>query len=298
MLMQYYYKYTALLLLITAVSCLPPSDRDDSEVLARVGNSVLTFNDALSEIPSYVLAEDTAAAILSFQDRWIQSQVAYQEAERLGIGNSAEIRQKLNRLRAQLMQDALKEHVLQEHEDELSVTTAEAQNYYQAHKEQFILEERYVRFRHLTTNTRTAADNAKREIMRGTSWDEVVREYSVKPELQLRESNQYWPISMAVPDIAMLKRFLNVIGITEISPIHYQGGQYHFVQLMEVRPEGDHPDLDWLIPQIKEWLRLEKARRITNGYIRNLYLESEANNEIEKANVTDIETLTEFNTGN
>jgi len=60
---------------------------------------------------------------------------------------------------------------------------------------------------------------------------------------------------------------------------------------MEERPAGDNPDLDWLIPQIEEWLKLEKARRITNSYIRNLYLEANANNEIDRKNVTDIEQI-------
>ena len=58
-----------------------------------------------------------------------------------------------------------------------------------------------------------------------------------------------------------------------------------------MKSEGEYPELDWLIPQIQDWLELEKSRRITNAYIRNLYLQAEANNEIELANVSDIKTI-------
>ncbi|MEX0906338.1 MAG: peptidyl-prolyl cis-trans isomerase [Balneolaceae bacterium] len=275
-------------LTLIVISCTSTDRSDDSPVLATVQNSSLTLNEALRQIPASVLEQDTASAVRSYTEQWVNERVMIKEAERIGLSNSPEIREKLNRLRGQLLQESLKDYVLNEHKDEIEVTRQEAQNYYQAHKEKFTLEERYVRFRHLTTRTRTEADNAKRDLMRGIPWEEVANTYSVNSEFQLRKSNQFWPISMSVSDNSLLNQYLNVIGITEISPIQYFGGQYHFVQLLEERPEGDHPDLEWLIPQIVEWLKLEKARRITNGYVRNLYLESEANNEINQAGATEI----------
>lgn len=283
--------FIALLFLSAAgvISCTSTDTNGDSPVLATVENSVLTIDDALKEIPVSVLEQDTSAAIQSFTEQWVNSQVMIKEAERIGLANAPEIREKINRLRGQLLQETLKDYILNEHRDELEVTREEAQNYYQAHKDQFVLEERYVRVRLLTTRTRTEADNAKRDLMRGDSWEDVATQYSVNSEAQIRHSNQFWPISMAVKDNPPLHQFLSVIGITEISPIRNFQGQYHFVQLVEERPEGEHPDLDWLIPQITEWLKLEKARRITNSYVRNLYLESEAGNEVKQASGSEVE---------
>jgi len=124
--------------------------------------------------------------------------------------------------------------------------------------------------------------------MRGESWNDVVKAHSLQPELRLRESSQFWPISIATADIPMLNRYLNVIGLSEISPIYQFRGQFHFVQLMEERNEGDHPDFDWLIPQIEEWLRIEKSQRITKAFIRNLYLKAESNNEIKQMSASEI----------
>ena len=272
-------------------SCTIGTQSDDSPVLAVVGSETLTLKQALQEIPEIVLISDTLSALSTYQQNWIDSRVLLREANRLGIQNTPEVRNRVERIRAQIMEETLKELILSQNSEELFVSRDEAQNYYQENKDRFSLEERFVRFRHISTRTRVDADNARRDIMRGIPWTDVAQQYSVNPELQIRQSNQFWPISMALTDIPVMNRYLNIIGITEISPIQPHGNLYHFVQLLDDRPVGDHPELDWLIDQITVWLRLEKSRRLINSYVRNLYLQAEANNEIEKTNVSAISNV-------
>lgn len=278
---------------LVLTGCSDSINTKGDRVIASVGNTELTFEEAIKNIPRQVLEQDTVSALLTYSEQWVDSRIAVEQAERLNIERTEDFREKLNRYRDQLLESELKSFILQEHEEELEVTTEEAQNYYQQHRDQFVLDEKYVRFRHLTTRTRTQADNANREIMSGADWEEVVNRYSIQPEEQLRKSTQFFPISLAVEHIPALNNYLDRMGLEERSPIHHDGQHFHFVQLMEEKPEGDHPDFEWLIPNIKEWLKLEKARRITNAYIRNLYLEAEANNEINLASVTDIESFIE-----
>lgn len=281
--------FLTVFLLIAA--CDQRFEQTDSPVLARTGGETLTMQMALDEIPKSVLEQDTLKAIQSYMDQWIHSKITVQHAEKIGLGRSETVQKKLQRIRNQLLEEALKDYLLDRNMDSVEVTREEAQTYYQTHKDQFTLNEKFVRFRHITTRTRTAADNANRDLMRGIEWREILDNYSTNPDLQFRQSQQFWPISMAGNDIPMINRYLNVIGLSERSPIFFHNNQYHLVQLMEERPAGEHPDLEWLIPQIQEWLKLEKARRITNSYIRNLYLEANANNEISRTNVTDIESF-------
>lgn len=262
---------------------------DETPVLARVGGEVLTLESAIENIPEVVLHQDTVTAIKNYQTKWVEQKILEREAERIGLDNNRDILQKMERLRSQLMQSTLRDAVLSQHNDQLQVSREEAQNYYQANRERFILEERYVRFRHMTTRTRVEADNAKRDLMSGQSWQDVANRYSINPEHQIRQAEKFVPVSMTGIEVPAMNRFLQAIGITEISPTQVHGGYFHFVQLMEDRPEGDHPDLDWLIDQIVEWLYLEKAQRLINSYERNLYLQAEANNEIEKLDVDDFD---------
>ena len=256
--------------------------RDSSPVLAAVGGEQLTIEEALRSIPDIALQQDTLEAFQNYKQQWINEKIGEREARRLGLPSDEIFQTKMKRFEQQVLNEMLQQFILAENREELQVSRDEAQNYYQANRDKFILNERYVRFRHLTASTRTGIDNARRDLLRGVDWEEVLKTHSINPELQLRQSTQYLPISMAVSDIPMLNRYLNVIGISEISPVHYANGQYHFVQLRETRNAGDNPDFEWLIPQIQQWLQLEKSKRITNAFKRNLYLQAESNNEIDQ----------------
>jgi len=249
---------TPLIATLLFVSCISGTNQDSSPVLATVGSEKLTAEMAFRQIPDIALQQDTLEAFQNYKQQWINEKVTENEARRLGLTNDELYQEKLKRLEQQLLNEMLRQFVLAESEDKLTVSRDEAQNYYQANRDKFILNERYVRFRHATAITRTEIDNARRDLLRGVEWEEVLDTYSVNPALQLRQSTQYLPISIAVSDIPMLNRYLNVIGISEISPVHYANGQYHFVQLREIRNEGDNPDFEWLIPQIQQWLKLEK----------------------------------------
>lgn len=279
-----------LILLLASVSCKSGTSNDTSPVLATVGNEVLTVEAAFRSIPEIALQQDTLEAFRNYKQQWVDEKIVEREARRLGLSNEKLFQTRMKRYEQQVLNEMLQQHIIAEYQDELQVSRDEAQNYYQANRDKFVLNERYVRFRHLTANTRTDADNARRDLLRGVDWEDVVSDYSINPELQLRQSTQYLPISMAVSDIPMLNRYLNVIGISEISPIHKENGRYHFVQLREIRSQGDNPDFEWLIPQIQYWLQLEKSKRITNAFKRNLYLQAESNNEIDQLQSKDLQS--------
>ncbi len=287
-------------LLFTTISCKPKQDTSVKKRLARVGNEVLTLEEATEHISSFMLEQDSVSALQRYRKDWIQRQIILQEAQRVDIAQNPEIQKRLKRMREEVLVQGLKDYVLADYEEELTITDEEARNYYQAHKDQLVLDERYVRFRHLVASTHEQAQSARRDLMRGIEWPEVAKTYSKSPEAKIQESEKFWPISMAVADNNIMNSFLQRIGITEISPIRRVNGDYHFVQLMETRPAGGHPDLDWLLSHIKEWLRLEKRRRHFNSYVKNLYLNAQSNNEIETYNVlesnlneesTEIDTL-------
>jgi hypothetical protein len=277
--------------LLLIISCTKKQGNNDRLVIASVAGERLTLQQAFDEISPEILREDSVHTIHSYANQWIQSRVAINHAERIGIQNTPDFTKKMERYRNQLLETLLVEYIIAQNEADLEVTREEAQTYYQNNRDQFLLDEKYVRFRHLTTNSRTAAENANREIMAGEDWEGIVQRYSVDPELQLRHSTQFWPISVAASDLAPVNQQLRIMGVTERSQIMFFRGEYHWVQLMEERSEGEYPDLEWLIPQIERWLKLEKTRRMTNAYLRNLYLQAESDNEIDLINVSELQSL-------
>lgn len=256
-----------------------------------MGSTSLTLEETFTAIPEFILREDTLTAIQIYTNQWIETEVAADYARRAGLHRYSEFRNRLRYAERELLVNFLKELILDNNVNEIEVSQEEAQNYYMIYRDQFTFQEPYIRFRLISTRTRTEAENANRDLIAGHDWEEILQRYSVDPTVQLDHSRQFWPLSMAASDVPPVQQNLRTLGITERSPIHYHNGLFHLAQVMEIRTEGEVPNLDWLIPQIQEWLKLEKSRRIVNAYLRNLYLQAEANNEINRLSVTEIENL-------
>jgi hypothetical protein len=267
---------------------------EQSNEIASVYGESLTVDEAITTMPRFYLEQDSVLAILQFRDQWVEDHIAANHARELGLDETEDFRSRMKQLETDLLKMMLREAILSENRNEISVTDEEAQQYYQNNRDQFLIDERYVRFRHITTRTRVDAENANQDLMNGVEWTTVLENYSVDPDYQQEFSEQFWPESFVLADYPQLREYLGFIGITERSPITYENGNFHFIQLTEEITSGEYPDLDWLIPQIKEWLAVEKSRRLVSGYLRNLYLQAESNNEIESADVDKLEELLQY----
>ncbi len=253
--------------------------------LAKVGSSVLYKSEARANIPQNIFLEDSLQAYEFYREDWIEQQILLQEAYRLRVHRQDNVIDRLEQIRNDYIAKATQEYIIAELSNELIVTDQEARNYYQENKDSFVLEERYIRFRHVRARNMQDAEDAREDLLRGIEWAVVAENFTINPDLAVRESERFWPESAAVSDVQILNRYLQVIGLSEISVIERIGNEYHFVQLLEERATGDHPDLEWLIDQIKDWLILEKKRIAFNTYVKNLYLQAQANNEIETFDV-------------
>ncbi|MAC04189.1 MAG: hypothetical protein CL671_06300 [Balneola sp.] len=270
------------------------SQQKEEIILAEVNDAVLTLQDAKSNISASEFNEDSVAAYNSYKNRWIERQLILEETKRLKLLDSPDVQRKVDRAKEEMLLISFQEAILSKLESDIIISDQEVRNYYQTNKDKFILDERYVRFRHLIAATLSDAENARRDLMRGISWENVARQYSLQSDLVISNASRFWPESSALKEFDTLNRYLRLIGVSEISLIENINDQYHFVQLLESKAVGEHPDLDWLLDQIENWLILEKKRIAYNTYVKNLYLAAEANNEIHTYNVLPNNTNTEL----
>lgn len=260
-------------------SCIQPKKRNEGKVIARVGNARLTMEMVRNQIPETVFKQDSLHSVIRFRKNWISEQLLVQEAVRSGLQKDSTYLSDLQRLKNGLLAQTLRDIVMAK-SDTVTITEKEAENYYEAHEQQFVLNERYVRFRHISTSNLDSCQSAKSAIMHGMPWPEVVQKFALDKDKTLNDSKRYWPISMALRNDPPMNHFLRIIGNTEISPIRFVNGRYQFVQLMEQKPKGAHADLSWVLDQIKGWLKLQKQRKVLSNFERNLYLKAKANHEI------------------
>ena len=280
--MRYALLYICFTILIA--SCIKKAQFGES-VLAKVGTSILLKSEAKANIPTLIFEKDSTSALLEYRQDWIKNQILLQEGYRLGIHNQNEVIDRLDDIRSDYITKTTKDYIIAKLGKDISVSDEEARLYYQENKNSFILQEPYLRFRHFRSTNYQDAQDARQDLLGGIAWEIVLENFSINPSNALKASKKFWPKSVAASDYEILNRYLQVIGINEISVIKKIGNEYHFVQLLEERAAGDHPDLDWLIDQIKDWLILEKKRIAFTTYVKTLYLQAQANNEIETFDV-------------
>lgn len=274
----------SLILLFLFLGCVK-KNQNKGRVYAEVNGVSLTLEEAKANIPKSEFYEDSLSAYKAFKDKWIENQLILQEIDRIDLLESPEVFKKVERAKQEMLFISFQNAVLNSLQEDVQVSTEEARNYYQQNKDKFLLDERYIRFRHLIASSRSNADKAKRDLMRGYDWERVANEYSLESDLVIKNASKFWAESTALHEYETLNRYLRLIGVSEISLTEEINGRFHFVQLLEERAVGEHPDLEWLLEQIQEWLILEKKRIAYNTYVKNLYLAAEANNEIHTYNV-------------
>ncbi len=272
-------------LFLIAISCEHRTIDSDDIVLAEAGNHVLLLSDVRNNVPAEVYAADSLRVIMNYQKNWVNRKLKTMEARRLRLDQSQEVQRRIRQATESILVDAFNEAVYLDMKDE-PVTQSEAQSYYESNKEKFVLAERHIRYRHIMAASLTDAQNARNALLRGRSWTSVVEQYSVNPQKAIRTSRQFFPASTAAMYFEEMNTFLQVIGVTEISPIRRIGDQYHFVQLVDSRDAGEHPQVDWVIGQISEWLMLDRRRKHLRSMEQSLFLKAQANNELRIYDVT------------
>ena len=146
--------------------------RDPGPVVARVNGQPLYRIDLDAYLPTEETGAITAEERKTYFDRWVATQLLYEEAARSGMGVSDDIDRKIEQYKKDLVADRLVEEVLK---TQAMVTRDEVMAYYRAHKDEFNLE---VRVSHILTNTMEDADKALEMLeTRPFSW--VARKMSV-----------------------------------------------------------------------------------------------------------------------
>ncbi|MBN2731600.1 MAG: peptidyl-prolyl cis-trans isomerase [Balneolaceae bacterium] len=259
--------------------------------LARVGSNYLTLDDAREEIPSFLLKQDSLQSLRNYRENWIREQLLLAEARSLKLEQQETVKKRLANAREEVLKSALKELIITQTSKNVLISDHEIQNYYEQHKEQLQLPERYVRFRHLETPELSIARTAREELRAGTPWPQVARNYSLAPKAKINNAEKYWPVSSALNELPSIQRYIATLDSGAISPIQRENGIYHFIQLIGARAEGDYSDPEWIKSELKDWLLIEKQRKHYNSYVKNLYLNAKEDNELDVFNVLSTDTL-------
>jgi len=168
-------------LLVTSLAMLPwatgcSRNSNPSPVIARVGDSTLTWEELQEALPPEVLARAERQDLLAFVNGWVRSELLGQAARSMGYAKDPRVRARLSEATRSILMDVFLE-------DELDVdpliSDSEVQNYYLNNQEEFRRSADEVRVSILWFTDSTAAQRARDAIVAGRSFEEAAADSSL-----------------------------------------------------------------------------------------------------------------------
>jgi peptidyl-prolyl cis-trans isomerase C len=167
---------------VALVACNGERGADESEIVARVGDAVLTADDLERldadqhkvKMPTYLTKEE-------LMEEWVRSEVLYQHARDEGVDEEAECAWRLhNSAKGVVIQRFWELNVYEKY---AKVSDEEALKWYEENKkEKYCAGTTGVWLRRIIFNTKESADDAVRRLRAGEDFSKIARSESVSPE--------------------------------------------------------------------------------------------------------------------
>ena len=127
----------ALALFLFSVLTFHCRDRntDSSPVVARVGDARLHFNDIVRAMPDNPNLEISSIQVQRYVQRWVESELIYQEAQRDGTADQQELQNLVREMTREVIVSA---YVEQASEKAVKVTEADINAAYEANIDEFV----------------------------------------------------------------------------------------------------------------------------------------------------------------
>jgi peptidyl-prolyl cis-trans isomerase C len=252
-----------------------PRDGED-EVVARVGNTVLTRKDMTLRMEWEGLRADQESEYIQ---RWVNRELLYQEAKKQGLPTSQELQWEIELLQKEYLIQKMLERKFSEN---IRVTDEEIEACYETDKEQFRVDADEVHLFHILTESREEANQALQEIRAGKAFEEVARERSVGVFRDKGGDMGFVRRTDLIPEVSR-QAFGLAVG-REGGPYHSQYG-YHIIKVLKKRSKGSIKDLSDIRDQIIQRLRVSDERSLYYELLsqlrstRNVYVAAPAQDE-------------------
>jgi hypothetical protein len=233
---------------------------DPGPVVAKVNGRPLYRSDLDAYLPTDETGALTAEERKTYFERWIATQLLYEEAERSGIGESPEVLRKIDQYKKDLVADRLVDDILKER---ALVTNQEVMAYYRAHQDEYNLE---VRVSHILTDSREDAEEVL-EMLRSRPFSWVARKMSVDRHTGAGGDLGYLSKGNMLPEFESVV-FRMKVG--EISDVIESEFGYHIVKLTDIRTMASERPYDAIAPEISRQLLMEKRMAVYDSLIAAL----------------------------
>jgi peptidyl-prolyl cis-trans isomerase C len=146
------------------------------EVIAEVGDSVLTAQELERRVPVHLNGRVTSDDRRRMVEAWVEEQLLYQDAVEKGMQEDLTVVRRVDRAIQMILTSELLERAFS---NESTVTETDLQSYYAEHSDAFMRVVPELRVRQILIKGRSDATRVRKRLDSGAMFDQVAREESL-----------------------------------------------------------------------------------------------------------------------
>lgn len=200
-------------------------ERDTTPIIAQVDGAALLKSEFDDFLPDDYESLLTREEVRDYLDRWITTELLYNEAVRTGRGVPENLDAQIERYRKELVADHLIQDVIQ---NRSFVSEEEVLSFYEAHEAEYLME---YRVSHILVNTREDADDIRNQLGK-RSFTYLARRYSIDKHSGSGGDLGYLSKGNMIPEFETV-----VFGMQkgDVSDIIESEFGYHLVTVTDIR---------------------------------------------------------------
>ncbi|MDZ7377731.1 MAG: peptidyl-prolyl cis-trans isomerase [candidate division KSB1 bacterium] len=236
----------------------------DQRVVARVGGSVLRLADLKAAFPDNPRLGISEAQVRSYVQRWINTELLAQEAQRRGLAHDPKVRRQLANSRREVLAAAILE---QEAMDSVSIAEEELQAYFEKNRDAFCRTEEEYLLQEILVPTWQEATELRMRILNGESFERLAQERSQAATAVQGGSTGYVRRTQMPPEVAQQLPRAPLGRV--LSPIKTEAG-YYVLKVVDTKPAGSARDFADVRDLVRERVAVEKTRGMQRQLLSRL----------------------------
>lgn len=278
--MKYRIAYIVLVsILATACSLF----QEKSVPVAKVGDKVLTLKDLERDLPDYLDKDDSVLWAEDYIKKWVERELLLMKAEENLSDQMKDVTKELDEYRNSLIIFRYKNELLKQKLD-TAVSDTAITNYFNAHRESFILNQNIVRAIYIKVPVEVASPESLKDLCATEDPDKLARlnDYCLSYAKAYDRFNDRWvPADLVLKDIPMEIRdqdkLIQRSRFIESSDANY----YYLVCIRDYRLTGQVAPMDYVKTQIKNLILNQQKLKFLKQIDKDVYTEGIDKNKVK-----------------
>jgi peptidyl-prolyl cis-trans isomerase C len=236
----------------------------EQQIVARVGQVRLTLEDLNFSMPALKDQKMNRLQTERYVQHWLESELIYQQALKEKYNKRPEIQQQIEKLQRDYIVSV---YLAQKVDEEIQVTDADMQEYYQQNADEFKSEENLYQIESILVEDQTLAGQVRSRIFAGEEFAALAKKHSLDFSRFQGGAVGFVTLRQLSPLLAAAVARMNANQLSQ--PIKSELG-YNIIRLQAIIPKGQVQPFDEVKDILVQRMRAKKREEAYQALINRL----------------------------